>query len=69
VHGVFEKIDKEKILSACLDRLEEKIAEIIVTKLAAELSNDIKSIMSDKIKRDKIREVVNEKLWDLIETK
>ena len=52
---VWDRVDKEKVKDIMAENLERDIADKVTNKIATELSNDIKQVLSDKEKREEIR--------------
>ena len=53
--SVWDKVDKEKVKIIMAENIEKQIADKVTNKLATEISNDIKQLLSDKEKREEIR--------------
>ena len=52
---VWDRVDKEKVKDIMAENLEREIADKVTNRLATELSNDIKQLLSDKERREEIR--------------
>jgi hypothetical protein len=62
LQDIYSMIDREALKAAIAKRLEEELADRIVNALAAEISTDIKQILSVKERREAIREVARQHL-------
>lgn len=62
---IYGLIDREALKAAIAKRLETELADRIVNHLAAEISTDIKQILSDKERREAIREVARKHLINI----
>jgi len=67
VQGAFNSIDKERLKKAITEELEKQIAVSVVNKIAAEISTDIKNLLSNKTIRDDVVYYVRKKLEETIE--
>jgi len=52
---VWKKVDMEKVQEEMAKNIEKTLADKITNKLAAEISTDIKQLLSDKERRESIR--------------
>lgn len=59
---IYGLIDREALKRAIARRLEDELADRIVNQLAAEISTDIKQILSVRERREAIREVARKHL-------
>lgn len=58
LHEAWKLIDKDELLTALSNRLKEELVERIVNQFAAEISTDIKQILSVTERREAIRALV-----------
>ena len=62
---VWNMLDVEEIKRKLKTRIEQELADRLVNNIAAELSSDIKALLSNKERRDEIREIANKHLLHL----
>lgn len=65
LQDVYAMIDRDALKAAIAKRLEEELADRVVNHLAAEISTDIKQILSVRERREAIREVARKHLTDI----
>jgi len=66
---VWKLVDVESIKLQMSILIERDLAEKIVAMMAAEISSDIKKVLSDSERRESIRSVVRENLDSIIQKK
>lgn len=64
---IYGLIDREALKAAIVKRLEAELADRIVNRLAAEISTDIKQILSVKDRREAIRELARKHLIHIVD--
>lgn len=62
MHDIWSLVDKEKIKVAMVKRLEQELADRIINHMAAEISTDIKQLLSNNERREELRAVARENL-------
>lgn len=64
---IYAMVDRDALKIAIAKRLEAELADRVVNALAAEISTDIKQILSVKERREAIREVARKHLVHIAE--
>lgn len=64
---IYALIDREALKQAIATRLEAELADRVVNMMAAEISTDIKQILSVKERREAIREVARQHLVGIMD--
>lgn len=59
---IWKLVDHEKIKAAMVVRIEQELADRIINQLAAEMSTDIKQLLSNGERREALRAVARENL-------
>lgn len=62
IQDVWDSMDKESIKQKLADRLESELVDRIVNHMAAEISTDIKQVLSVKERREAIRSVCRDNI-------
>ena len=65
----WELVDKDKLKAKIANRLEDELADRIVNSMAAELSTDIKQILSVKERREMIRNIARSHMDSIMQVK
>jgi hypothetical protein len=65
LQDIYALVDRDALKVAIGKRLEQELADRVVNLLAAEISTDIKQILSVKERREAIREVARKHLTDI----
>jgi cobalamin biosynthesis protein CbiD len=60
IREAWEKVDKDKLIQEIAKNIEKRMAEKIVNSIAAEISTDIKQVLSVKERREEIRSKARE---------
>ena len=63
---VWKTVDMEKVKKEMANILEKELAEKVMNKMAQEMATDIKQLLSDKERREKIRSYARMCLDDII---
>lgn len=53
--GVWKLVDKTKVQELMAKNIEQDLADMIVNKLATEISTDLKQLLSNKDRREELR--------------
>ena len=62
IQDIWDSMDKESIKQKLTDRLESELVDRIVNHMAAEISTDIKQVLSVKERREAIRSVCRDNI-------
>lgn len=57
INQAWSFVDRDAIAKQMSKRIEEELANRIINHMAAEISTDVKKILSDKDRRDRLREI------------
>lgn len=62
LRAIYDKIDMKVVLQRVQDRVETHLADSIYNQMATELGNDAKKILCDRVLRDDIRNIIQERM-------
>lgn len=68
MHDIWLLVDKDKLKQAIVNRLHDELADRIMNHIAAELSTDIKSILSIPERREAIRALARNNIDQICKT-
>lgn len=66
--NLYDNIDMDKVLQIATEKLEQKIADKILSNMAQEIATDLNRILSDTELREEIRFYLRRKITEKVES-